>query len=323
MTATLVSTASGQQAAPNAPTPRTDDSFPGIATYPLWDGGAPGALGTGDLDIPTLTVFRPQPRTGNGTAVIIAPGGAYLGLASNLEGRQVADWYTSRGVTGFVLRYRLGSKYLYPIPLQDAQRAIRFVRSHANEFNIGPDRIRFMGFSAGGHLAAMTATMFDGGKPDAPDSIDRLSSRPDFVVLGYPWLNAMEKNETGVLSYCSALKIPADQCTNFEQYSPDQHVSAQTPPTFIYHTTDDDLVPVEASMKYYRALRAAGVPVEMHLFGHGRHGSGLGLGDASLDLWPVLLEIWLRSRGLLTPEASAAATTPAAHRYFPVLSFHY
>src|SRR4051794_1879194 len=318
MVASLVSTASGQQ---TAPTPRTDDSLLGIATYPLWEGGAPGALGTGDLDIPMLTLFRPQPRTGNGTAVIIAPGGAYLGLASNLEGRQVADWYTSRGVTGFVLRYRLGSKYPYPIPLQDAQRAIRFVRSHASEFGIRPDRIGFMGFSAGGHLAAVTATMFDGGKPDAPDPIARVSSRPDFVVLGYPWLNAMEKNETGVLSYCSALKIPADHCTSFEQYSPDQHVSAQTPPTFIYHTTDDELVPVEASMKYYRALRSAGVPVEMHLFGHGRHGGGLGRGDASLDLGRVRLESWLRSRGVLTPETSAPAAAPAPHQYSPAVSF--
>jgi len=118
-----------------------------------------------------LTLFRPQPRTGNGTAVIIAPAGAYLELASNLEGRHVADWYTSRGVTAFVLRYRLGSKYLYPIPLEDAQRAIRLVRSHANEFGIRPDRIGFMGFSAGGRLAAMTATMFDGGKPGASDAI--------------------------------------------------------------------------------------------------------------------------------------------------------
>jgi acetyl esterase/lipase len=145
MAATLVSTARGRQAAPNAPTPRTENAFLGIATYPLWESGAPGALGTGDLDVPMLTLLRPQPRTGNGTAVIIAPGGAYLGLASNLEGRQVADWYTSRGVTAFVLRYRLGSKYLYPIPLQDAQRAIQFVRSHAKEFGIIPDRIGFMG----------------------------------------------------------------------------------------------------------------------------------------------------------------------------------
>lgn len=306
MIAALVSAAFGQQ---SAPVPRADNNFLGITAYSLWEGGAPGALGTSDLDVPTLTLFRPQPRTGNGTAVIIAPGGAYVGLASNLEGRQIADWYTSRGVTAFVLRYRLGSKYLYPIPLGDAQRSIRFVRFYANAFGIAPDRIGFMGFSAGGHLAAMTATAFDGNKkPDAPDPIDRVGNRPDFVVLGYPWLNAMEKNEAGVLSYCSALKIPADRCNNFEQYSPDLHVSAQTPPTFIYHTTDDELVPVEASMKYYRALRAASVPVEMHLFAHGRHGSGLGLGDPALDLWPVLLENWLRSRGLLAP-----ATAPPAH----------
>ena len=311
MLTTPVSTALAQHA---APTPRTDSTFLDIATYRLWEGGAPGALGTGELDVPMLTVFRPQPLTGNRTAVIIAPGGSYLGLASNLEGRQVADWYTSRGVTAFVLRYRLGSRYRYPTPLQDAQRAIRFVRSYANDFGIEPDRVGFMGFSAGGHLAAMTATMFDAGEPEAQDLIERVNSRPDFVVLGYPWLNAMEKNETGVLFYCSALTIPPDQCTRLEQYSPDQHVSAQTPPTFIYHTTDDESVPVEASMKYYGALRAAGVPVEMHLFGHGRHGSGLGLGDASLDLWPALLESWLRSRGLLTSQTSATATAPAAHR---------
>ena len=314
MIATFLGIASAQDVVPNAPRPQTENSLLGIDTYLLWPGGAPGALGTSELDIPMLTIFRPQSRTGNGTAVIIAPGGAYLGLASNLEGRQVADWYTSRGVTTFVLRYRLGSKYLYPIPLQDAQRAMRWVRSQAKAFGTAPDRIGMMGFSAGGHLAAMMATMFDSGKTEVPDAIDRVSSRPDFVVLGYPWLNAMEKNETGVLSYCSALKIPANQCVNFEQYSPDQHVSAQTPPTFIYHTTDDELVPVEASVKYYRALQKAGVPVEMHLFGHGRHGSGLGLGDPSLDLWPVLLENWLRSRGLLTRDTSGAAPVPAAHQ---------
>lgn len=298
--AALTSLAVGQQ-----PTPSTENPFLGIATYPLWQGTAPGALGTADLDVPTLTLFRPHPGNGNGTAIIIAPGGAYLGLASNLEGRQVADWYTSRGITAFVLRYRLGSRYLYPVPLQDAQRAIRFVRAHASDFAIAPDRLGLMGFSAGGHLAAMTAASTSNNNPNAPDPIDRLSSRPDFVVLGYPWLNAMEKNADGVLSYCSALKIPAAQCTNFEQYSPDQHVTAQTPPTFIYHTTDDELVPVEASVKYYRALQKAAVPVEMHLFGHGRHGSGLGLGDASLDLWPALLENWLRGRGLLTANAAA------------------
>jgi acetyl esterase/lipase len=278
----------------------TEDAFLGVATYRLWDGDAPGAVGRGDLDVPTLTVFRPHARTANGTAVVIAPGGAYLGLAANLEGRQVADFFAARGVTAFVLRYRLGKTYLYPTPLRDAQRAIRFVRARAAEFGIVPQRIGMMGFSAGGHLTAMTASFVEPGQRGAPDPLDRVSSRPDFIVLGYPWLNAMWKDQSGVLSYCSALKLEPAQCTSFEQYSPETRVTAQTSPAFIYHTTDDDLVPVEASVSFYRVMAKAGVPVEMHLFAHGKHGSGLGLGDAALDQWSGLLEAWLRGRGLLS-----------------------
>jgi acetyl esterase/lipase len=126
-----------------------------------------------------------------------------------------------------------------------------------------------------------------------------VSTRPDFIILGYPWLNAMWKNPAGVLSYCSALKLEPAQCATFTQYSPDAHVTAQTPPAFIYHTTDDDVVPVEASVAFYRVMAKAGVPVEMHLFAKGRHGSGLGLGDPALDQWSGLLETWLRGRGLL------------------------
>jgi acetyl esterase/lipase len=283
------------------------DSFLGITTFPLWDGDAPGALGKGLADVPTLTIFRPHPGSGNGTALIVAPGGAYLGLAANLEGRQVADWFTSRGVTAFVLKYRLGRNYLYPIPLTDARRAIRLVRSRAKEFAIASDRVGMMGFSAGGHLTATAATMSDRGQADASDPVERVSSRPDFIILGYPWLNAMKPDEKGVINYCSVLKIDPEKCKSFEQYSPDSHVSAQTPPTFIYHTTDDELVPVDASVTFYRALHAAGVPVEMHLFAKGKHGSGLGLGDAALDLWPTLLEAWLRGRGLLTLDPAVAA----------------
>jgi acetyl esterase/lipase len=288
------------------------DRFLGIATLLLWDGDAPGALGKGQADVPTLTLFRPQPGSGNGTAVIIAPGGAYVGLAANLEGRQVADWFTSRGVTAFVLKYRLGRNYLYPIPLTDAQRAIRLVRSRAKEFGIVPDRIGMMGFSAGGHLAATASTMFDAGHADASDMIERVSSRPDFIILGYPWLNAMKPDQTGVISYCSVLKVEPENCKSFEQYSPDLHVSAQTPPAFIYHTSTDELVPVEAIFPFYHSLHNAGVPVEMHIFGKGKHGSGLGLGDASLDLWTLLLEAWLRARGLLTPAPAIAAEAQKA-----------
>lgn len=283
--------------------PQAQDGFLGIATYRLWEGDAPGAMGNESSDIPTLTLFRPQAGTANGTAVIVAPGGAYLGLAANLEGRQVADWLAARGVTAFVLKYRLGKKYLYPTPLLDAKRAIRLVRSQATEFGIAPNRIGMMGFSAGGHLTATTSVMSDAGNAGASDPVERASSRPDFAILGYPWLNAMQMGQKRVISYCLVLGIDSTACPSFEQYSPERHVTAQTPPTFIYHTTDDDTVPVDASVTFYRVLAAAGVPVEMHLFAHGKHGTGLGSSDPALDAWPTLLENWMRGRGLLTPAA--------------------
>lgn len=301
----LAESALAQPPAPSAPgNPTSQDVFLGVATYKLWDAGAPGATGTEPGDVPTLTLFQVHRGTGNGTAIVIAPGGAYRGLAANLEGRQVADWFTSRGVTAFVLRYRLGNKYLYPTPLEDARRAIRLVRARAAGFGIDPNRIGMMGFSAGGHLTAMAGTMPDTGKADAADPLDRVSSRPDFLVLGYPWLNAMIKDQKA-LSYCGVLKIEPAQCASFEQYMPERLVTKDTPPVFIYNTTDDDLVPVDASVTFYRALNAAGVPVEMHIFGTGRHGSGLGLGDPALDAWPGLLEAWLRARGLLPPPKPA------------------
>jgi acetyl esterase/lipase len=280
------------------------NDFLGISAYRLWDGDAPGALGKEDSDIPTLTLFHPQPGKANGSAVIVAPGGAYLGLAANLEGRQVADWFTARGVTAFILKYRLGEKYLYPTPLLDAKRAIRLVRARAKEFGIVPRRIGMIGFSAGGHLTAMAAEMADAGNAEASDPVDRVSSRPDFVILGYPWLNAMQKDQEGVISYCSVLHIAADRCSSFEQYSPYLHVSAQLPPVFIYHTTTDTTVPVDASVSFYRLLAAAGVDVEMHVFAKGGHGTGLGEGDPNLDAWPVLLESWMRAHGLLVPDPS-------------------
>jgi acetyl esterase/lipase len=274
----------------------------GMSTLPLWPAGAPQTANTSPADLPTLTVFVPQKGKGTGSAVVVAPGGAYIHLASNLEGRQVADWFAARGVTAFVLKYRLGANYLYPIPLQDAQRALRLVRSMAAEYGFSPDRIGFVGFSAGGHLAAAAGTLFDAGKPDAADSVERLSDRPDFLVLGYPWLNAMQPSGP-YISYCSVIKsVPPETCKEDEQkYTPSLHVTAQTPTTFIYSTTDDRTVPISASVDFYRALLAANVPVEMHIFRQGEHGSGMGAGHAALDLWPVLLEQWMRDQGLLTP----------------------
>ncbi len=200
---------------PPAPALVQVDGNLGITTLPLWDSPASVQAGGPDSESSTLTVFVPQPGTVNGTAVIIAPGGAYLGLASNLEGRQVADWFAVRGVTAFVLKYRLGVAHPYPIPLRDAQRAVRVVRSLAGTYKLAPDRIGIMGFSAGGHLAAMEATSFDDGSPGATDPIERLSDRPDFLILGYAWLNAMQPNDRHLITYCSgtahhaARRLPA------------------------------------------------------------------------------------------------------------------
>src|SRR6476469_4020858 len=155
-------------------------------TIPLWQNGAPGALGQGEDDQPTITVYRPWGHNLSGTAIIVAPGGSYGFLASNHEGRQVANWFNAMGITAFVLKYRLGPRYHHPIELGDAQRAIRLVRSRAMQFGVAPDRIGMMGFSAGGHLAATAGTRFDDGNASAPDEADRASSRPDFLILAYP-----------------------------------------------------------------------------------------------------------------------------------------
>jgi acetyl esterase/lipase len=287
------------------------DGFLEITTQPLWDGPAPGAKGQGEGDVPTLSLFRPQNHHGNGTAVIVAPGGAYVGLAGNLEGRQVADWFAAHGVTAFLLKYRLAPNYRHPIQLWDAQRAIRLVRSRATAYGIAPDRIGMIGFSAGGHLTAMAATHFDSGNPDAGDPIDHAGSRPDFIMLGYPVIS-FENLTPGLRNVLDPFVGPNPNQSLLDDLSVERHVTAQTPRAFIYATTDDELVPVEQSLVFYRALHAAGVPVEMHLFAHGAHGSGLGSGDPALDFWPAALENWLRAQELFTvaPAALAAVHTP-------------
>ena len=286
---------------------RLDPSL-GISTLPLYDGVPPGSSAAAK-DMPTLTVFAPQAGRGNGSAVVIAPGGAYLMLASNLEGRQVADWFAARGFTAFVLKYRLGGENIYPIPLEDMQQAVRFVRSLSDRYALDGNRIGVVGFSAGGHLAAAASTLWHDGASSihgaaTAGSLSGFSDRPDFAVLGYPWLNAMEPAQGKEITYCGLIhQVTPAQCAAFaKDYTPRLHVTRQTPSTFIYSTTDDTVVPVRASVEYYTAMVEAGAPVEMHLFRTGGHGSGLGAGFASLDQWPVLLEQWLRDQGLLVKD---------------------
>jgi acetyl esterase/lipase len=288
----------------------TNNAFLGIQTTRLWSGAAPQAKGDTCDDIPTLTIFDPQPGTGNGSAAVIFPGGAYAHLAGNLEGRQVADWFTARGFTAFVLSYRLSSHgYLLPVPLLDARRAIQTVRARANDYHILPDRIVVIGFSAGGHLAALSGTQSVPGNSDAEDPIERVSSRPNYLVLGYPWIGAIS-SDTSHLSYCKLFHV-MDQCEALRTaYSPDLFVTKDTPPTFIYHTFTDQTVPVEQALRFYDALVKAGVDSEIHIFANGPHGTGLGKGDPALDQWPALLENWLRAKGLLTADKSATAARP-------------
>jgi|HubBroStandDraft_6_1064221.scaffolds.fasta_scaffold00383_11 acetyl esterase/lipase len=264
----------------------------------LWVHGAPGALGNEEIDQPSLLYFPPWGENESGTCVIVAPGGSYGGLATNHEGRQAASYFNAMGIAAFVLTYRLGPRYHHPIELGDAQRAIRLVRSRAAEFGVRADRIGIMGFSAGGHLASTAGTHFDAGKVDAGDPIDRVSSRPDFLILAYPVITmkapfAHAGSRKNLLGENPDPKL-VDELSNETQ------VTAQTPPTFIFTTSDDSVVPVENSVMFYSALHKAGVAAELHVFENGPHGVGLDLADPSLGEWPKLLMDWMAGRGLLS-----------------------
>ncbi len=262
----------------------------------LWPDGAPGALGTEEVDKPTLAPYLVPEGRGTGTAVIVCPGGGYVNLSMDKEGDQIARWLNSIGVTAFVLKYRLGPRYHHPVELGDAQRAIRTVRAKAAQFRVMPDRVGIMGFSAGGHLASTTGTHFDAGNPQGADPIDRVSSRPDFMILCYPVISfgtyAHQGSKRALLGDNPDPKL-------VELLSNELQVTAQTPPTFLFHTNSDTGVPPENSALFYLALRKAGVPAELHIYERGPHGVGLAQTDEALSSWPERLANWLRVRGLL------------------------
>ena len=280
-------------------------------TYPLWPEGAPGSKGseTGDAfhsgDVPTITVYQPDPGKANGASVVICPGGGYGFLATEHEGKEVAEWLNSLGVAGVVLKYRLGPRYQHPTMLDDAQRALRTVRARSKEWGLDPKRVAVMGFSAGGHLASTAATHFDAGKPDATDPIDRQSCRPDLAILVYPVVAlATPYGHSGSLKNLLGEK-PTQEL--IESLSNERQVTKDTPPTFLAHTNEDKGVPAENSLLFALALRKAGVPVELHLFEKGVHGLGLGTGwagkikpDEAFQAWPRLCATWLKGRGFLS-----------------------
>ncbi len=265
---------------------------------PLWPDGAPGALGRADKDIPSLTPYFPEPAKATGAAVVICPGGGYGGLAPH-EGRDYARFLNEQGIAGFVLKYRLASGgYHHPAMLQDAARAVRTVRAQAAEWKLDPKRIGIMGSSAGGHLASTLLTHFDAGQPDAPDAIERQSSRPDLGILCYPVITlsgpfAHVGSRNNLLGKEQSPELVRDLSSELQ-------VTKETPPCFLWHTYEDGGVPVENSLLFAESLRKAGVPFDLHLYQKGPHGLGLGTRDwdpAKRHPWTQDLVFWLKAQG--------------------------
>jgi len=276
---------------------------PGHVTLEVWPRGAPGApanlppegdttaakdhvvagrrvIRIGNVSAPTLTLYKPKGKN-TGVAVIVFPGGGYRILAIDLEGTEVCDWLNSEGITCVLLKYRVPDTGPYPkspAALQDAQRALGIVRSHAAEWHIDPKRVGVLGFSAGGHLAAALSTHFDKRIYDPIDAADELSCRPDFAVIIYPGYLAI-----------------AEQ--NFAPNA-DIHVTEQTPPTFLAQA-EDDPVHVENAVVYFMALKNAKVPAEMHIYTQGGHGYGLRRTELPVTGWPQLVEAWLHTINIL------------------------
>ncbi|MBL9083970.1 MAG: alpha/beta hydrolase [Planctomycetales bacterium] len=263
----------------------------------LWPEGAPGALGKEEADTPWLWLYPAPADKANGAAVVVCPGGGYGGLAIGHEGNDVAKWWNSLGVSAYVLKYRV-APYKHPVPLGDVQRAIRLVRSKADEWKLDPKRIGVMGFSAGGHLASSLATHFDDGQTDSKDPIDATGCRPDFAVLCYPVITFTQEQFMHAGSRRNLLGDKPDP-ELVKLMSSELQVTDKAPPTFLFHTAEDTGVPPENSVFFFQALRAAKVPAEMHIYQRGRHGVGLASDDAVLNTWTGRLKDWMMAGGWL------------------------
>lgn len=292
----LLMTLSRSEAAPDSKTIQNGNADHKVVR--LWEGSAPGAQGTEPADIPTLTIYNPPADKANGAAFVVCPGGGYGGLADH-EGRPIAEWLNTLGVTGYVLKYRLGPKYHHPVEMGDVARAIRMVRANAKAWGIDPHRIGVIGFSAGGHLASTTATHFDDGNAAASDPIDRVSSRPDLAVLAYAVIT-MTDPFTHSGSRHNLLGDSPPQSL-IDLLSNEKQVTPHTPPCFLFQTADDPVVPCENSLMFAMACHKAGVPVELHMFEHGAHGVGLATNDPILSTWTTLCAHWMEKHNFFKP----------------------
>ncbi len=242
------------------------------SSIPLWPGDAPGALGTNNNNIPTLTPYLPDATNATGAAMVICPGGGYAHLAPH-EGNDYALWLNQHGVTCFVLKYRLGSSgYHHPAMLNDAARAVRWVRAHAVEYKIDSQRVGIMGSSAGGHLAATLLTHFDGGDTNSTDEVERQSSRPDLGILCYAVISLGEFAHKGSRDNLLGNNPQPELVKNL---SNELQVTTNTPPCFLWTTFEDQTVPMENTLMFAAALRKNHVPFDLHIYEHGRHGIGL------------------------------------------------
>jgi acetyl esterase/lipase len=271
----------------------------------LWPEGVPGQLAGPQAEVyendryhvvhePSLTYVPPAVDRPSGTAVIVCPGGGYARLSWEREGWQYARWLSEQGISAFILKSRLGD-YGHPHPLRDALRAIRHVRSHAEDYGVQPDRVGIMGSSAGGHLAASASTLFDHPDGKTGSSMDNVSARPDFAILMYPVISMAD----GVTHEGSRTRVTHGSPAVTALLSLENQVTSVTPPTLLIHTQDDQTVPVANALRYYTALSKAGVPAELYIYQHGPHGMGMRPGLGTASDWPDRAREWLRDRNLV------------------------
>jgi acetyl esterase/lipase len=274
-------------------------------TFALWPNGAPLAKGSAAIDVPKLYYYPAAAGGGVHSAVIVLPGGGYTHVVMEKEGAVEAKWLAERGVAAFVLQYRLAPQYHFPAPMLDGARAMRYVRSHATEFGIDPNKVGVWGFSAGGHLAGYLATEPFAHDHTNIDPVERVTAHPDFAIFSYARLSMDDSIPRPGNLEALVGHGPTPEVLDSISYA--RHVTKETSPSFLYSTTADQQVNSLNATAFYDALKRAGVPAELHIFELGQHGTGMGQnlkGLPELEVWPLLLEHWMQLHGWMSASAA-------------------